>query len=99
MDVDVVPVVEALLQPVDGGGIGAGQVVHGRIREDHAEAEGLARVVPLEQSDGMGGVLLLEQDREVERGGAGAHAHDLHAFTGFRIWAATSRCWISVVPS
>jgi hypothetical protein len=48
MDVDVVPVVETARDLVVGCRLGRSQLVHGRIREDHAEAEGVVRPVSLE---------------------------------------------------
>jgi hypothetical protein len=99
VDIDVVPVVKRLLQPVDGDGIGVREVVHGGVREHHAEAEGIARLMPLEQGDGVGRVPLLEQNRQVKGRGPGADPHDSHGRAGFRSWAATNRCWISVAPS
>jgi hypothetical protein len=98
VNINVVPMMEACLQPIDGGRVSVCKVVHGGVREHHAEAERVAGLMPLEQSDVVGGVPLLEQDGEVEGGGAGAGAGNLHA-RDFRSWAATSRCWISVVPS
>jgi hypothetical protein len=98
VDVDVVPVMEARLQAIDGDRIRGREVPHRRVGEHDAEAERVVGLMPLEEGDLVRRVFLLEEDREIQRGGTRTRRHHFHD-SDLRSWDAMSRCWISVVPS
>ena len=68
---------------VSGGhgfcGIGRLQVAQGLVREHHAPAEGVVRLVALDHRDLVRRILLFHQQREIQARGAAADADDVHA--------------------
>ena len=81
---DVVPVVERLLDFGGGDRIPLAHVVHGRVGEHHAPAEGVIGLVALHHRDVMVRVELLHQQREIQTSRPPADANDLHGFLPFR---------------
>ena len=99
MDVDVVPMVEALLDRAQRRRVGFGHFVERGVREDDAEAECVVRSVALEDLDGPRRVGLLEEQRGEEAARASADHVDSHRPESRTSPPPMIRCWISVVPS
>src|SRR3982750_2598851 len=78
MDVDVVPVREFPGDDLRGLGIVARDVVDREVGEDHAPTEGDAWRIAFEDRDVVRRIAQLHRDGEVEAGGTGADAGDLH---------------------
>ena len=83
LQLDVVPVREAALDGVGGLAVPLAHVVHGRVAEDHAPAEGVVGAVALDHADLVLHTALapelLHQEAEIQARGAAADADDLHA--------------------
>ncbi len=77
VDLDVVPVREALGDGLVALAVGLGEVMHGGVGEDHAEAKGVVAAVALEDGDLVGGIGLLQQDGQVQPSRPAADANDL----------------------
>jgi hypothetical protein len=101
VDLDVVPAGRLSRHGVEGLRIRLLQVLLGRLGEHHAEAEGVARPVPLQHEHVVGRVGLLHQDREIQSGGSAPDGDDSHSRVAAALSScpAMTRCWISVVPS
>ena len=78
VDVDVVPVLEAVLDRGGALGIVLPEVVQGFVGEHHAPAEGVVGAVALDQKNVMRRIAQPHRDREVEARRAAADADDLH---------------------
>ena len=76
--VDVGPVGEVLADAPEALRVGLLELAERLVGEHDAPAEGVVRLVLLEDVDLRRGHALLEQDGEVERRGAAADARDLH---------------------
>ncbi len=77
-DFDVVPMVEGALDCSGRLGIAAAHVLHGRVGEDDAPAEGVIGPVSLDDPHRMGRVHLLHQQSEIEARRAAADTGDAH---------------------
>src|SRR5262245_12066899 len=79
MDLDIVPIGEV----ADDGAVALAVIdlegVEGLVGKHHAEAERVVRPVTLEHGDAGRRPCLLQQDREIEAGRAGADHMDIHA--------------------
>src|SRR5262245_15339814 len=92
MNLDVVPIGEV----ADDGAVAVAVVglegVERLVGEHHAEAEGVVRAVAFEHGDAGRRPRLLQQDREIETGRAGANYMDVHARLPAekppRVWAS-----------
>ena len=82
MDVDVVPMVERAGDLGRRRRVGRLEVAHRVVGEHHAPAERVVRAVALDDANDVAGVCLLEQQREIEAGGAAADAKDSHVSVG-----------------
>src|SRR5690606_10043532 len=89
VDIDVIPVKEALADAMKRFRIRLFEVAERRIGEDHTESERLARSVPLVDVDLVPRILFLEKDREIESAGTAPDHHDAHA-TPFTIRSLSS---------
>ena len=78
VQLDVVPVVERMLDRRGRRRVPHAHVVHRRVRQHDAPAEGVVGEVALDHRDVVRRILLLHQQREIEAGGASADADDLH---------------------
>ena len=58
--------------------IGSLQVAEGRIREDHAETEGIVATIAFDDPHLVVGVAFLDERGEVETSGSAADGYDLH---------------------
>jgi len=76
---DVVPVVEGALDLRGRHRVAAAHVLHRRVGEDHAPAEGVVRAVALHHGDAVRRIELLHQQCEIQAGRAAADADDIHA--------------------
>ena len=79
VDVDVVPVGEALGDLLRRLAVGLRKPLERRVGEDDAEAEGVVGPVALDDDDVVGGVRLLHEQGEIEPRRTTADADDLHA--------------------
>ena len=60
--------------------IPSAHILHGRIGENDAPAEGVVRLVALDDRNVMGRVFLLHQQAEIEPSRAASDANDAHMF-------------------
>jgi len=82
VDVDVVPVAERGEDLRVRLGVGRFQVAERLVREHDPPAEGVVRQVALDDADLVPRVGLLQQEREVQPGGAAPDAEDAHGRLG-----------------
>ncbi len=78
MDVDVIPMDEAVADALFGLWIAAFEVAQRFVGEHHAPAERVVGAVPFDHADAMAGIAQLHQYCEVETGRAAADANDPH---------------------
>ena len=75
---DVVPMVERIANQLAGDRVGRAHVVQRLVRQHHAPAKGVKRLVALGHGDAVRGVLQLHQQREIQTGGTTAYAENIH---------------------
>ena len=92
-DLDVVPMVERGLDRLRGLAVPSAHILHGRIGENDAPAEGVVRLVPLNDRNVMGRVFLLHQQAEIEPSRAASDANDAHMFLRPSPPNSTRRKW------
>ena len=78
VDLDVVPVREAVEDLRRAFGVGGLQVAERLVGEDDAPAEGVVGLVAFDHDDLVRRILPFHEQREIEAGGAPADADDLH---------------------
>ena len=92
-DLDVVPMVERALDRFRGLAVPSAHILHGRIGENDAPAEGIVRLVSLNNRNVMGRVFLLHQQAEIEPCRAASDANDAHIFLRPSPPNSTRRKW------
>ena len=79
VDVDVVPVLEAVLDRRGALRVVLPEIVERLVGEDHAPAERVVGAVALDHENVVRRIAQLHRDREIQTGRAAADAHDPHA--------------------
>ena len=80
VDFDLFPVVQRSLDRRMGRLVGGGEGGQGLVGEHHAPAVGVVGGRLLEDTDAAGGIGLLQQNRKIQAGRAGAETDYMHGF-------------------
>ena len=80
IDLDIIPVRQGVHGLPGGLFVGSEEIIHRAIGEDDTPAKGVTPGVLLDDSDVVGGVGFLHQDREEQPSWSSTNANDFHGF-------------------